>query len=168
MRTRAANRPKVDWNALSELGGTIICYTGARQLPGIIDALRSRGGAGDEPACLVYNGCQPDDGIQGTLDELARVAQRPRYRAPAILIVGRVAALREHLRWFDAKPLFGKRIVVTRPRERNLVEQLEGLGAAVVEAPDDQDCAARGLRSSGRRLRGGGSFDWIVFTSKSM
>ena len=150
------------------LGGTIICYTGARQLPGIIDALRSRGGAGDEPACLVYNGCQPEqETIQGTLDELARVAQRPRYRAPAILIVGRVAALREHLRWFDAKPLFGKRIVVTRPREQaaDLVEQLEGLGAAVVEAPMIRIVPPEDFAPLDAACAEAGSFDWIVFTS---
>jgi uroporphyrinogen III methyltransferase / synthase len=58
-------------------------------------------------------------------------------RAPAVLIVGRVAALRDYLRWFDARPLFGKRVLVTRPRDEaaELVDRLESMGAEAVEAP---------------------------------
>ena len=79
-----------------------------------------------------------------------------------------MAALREHLRWFDARPLFGKRILVTRPREQaaELVERLEALGAEAIEAPmirivppDDYGAARRG------RARARPTFDWIVFSS---
>ena len=87
-------------------------------------------------------------------------------RRPAILVVGRVAALREHLRWFDARPLFGKRILVTRPREQagELVELLEALGAEAIEAPmirivppDDYGAARRGVRARRRRSTGSSS-----------
>ena len=72
-----------------------------------------------------------------------------------MLVVGRVAGLREHLRWFDARPLFGKRIVVTRPREQagELVEVLEQLGANVDRGADDPHRAARGLRAARRGVR---------------
>ena len=80
---------------------------------------------------------------------------QPRFRNPAILVVGRVTGLREHLRWFDARPLFGKRIVVTRPREQaaDLVEALDQLGATVIEAPTMRIVAAGGLRAARRGVR---------------
>ena len=77
------------------------------------------GCADDESAAIVHDGTLPSQRtITGTLGELARrIAGEPR-RGSSIVIVGKVAALREHLRWFDARPLFGKRIVVTRAREQ--------------------------------------------------
>src|SRR5439155_6250902 len=75
--------------------------------------------------------------IVGSLDEIATAVKRSEDRRPAILVVGRVTALREHLRWFDARPLFGKRILVTRPKDQagDLVERLEAMGADAIEAP---------------------------------
>jgi uroporphyrinogen III methyltransferase/synthase len=160
--------PHVDWNALRRLDGTVVCYAGARQVPGILDALRSHGWSGREAACLVYNGCLPEqETIGGTLDELARALEEPRPRRPAILIVGRVAGLREHLRWFDARPLFGRRIIVTRPREQamELVEMLEGLGASVVEAPTIRIVPPADYGPLDDAVAMAGRFDWIVFAS---
>ena len=101
----------------------------------------------------------------------ARRARRRRSsessdRRPAILVVGRVAALREHLRWFDARPLFGKRVLVTRPREQaaELVELLEALGAEAIEAPmirivppDDYGPLDDGLRARSASSTGSSS-----------
>ena len=88
-------------------------------------------------------------------------------RRPAILIVGRVAALREHLRWFDSRPLFGKRILITRPREQSaeFVRLLDGLGAQPIEAPMISIAPPADwgpLDEVVRRVEG---FDWIVFSS---
>ena len=84
-----------------------------------------------------------------------------------MLVVGRVTGLREHLRWFDARPLFGKRIVVTRPREQagELVEQLEALGATVVEAPTIRIAPPEDYGPLDEACANAGSFDWIVFAS---
>jgi uroporphyrinogen III methyltransferase/synthase len=160
--------PQIDWAGLRRLGGTIVCYAGARQLPGILEALRAHGWSGRDAACLVYNGCLPQqETIGGMLDDLVRATERPRQRRPAMLIVGRVAALREHLRWFDVKPLFGKHIVTTRPREQamELVELLEGLGAAVTEAPTIRIVPPDDYAPLDEAAARAGTFDWIVFTS---
>jgi uroporphyrinogen III methyltransferase/synthase len=160
--------PHVDWVSLAKLKGTTVCYAGTRQMKGILEALLSHGWDADEPACIVYNGCTPEqETIGGTIGDLVRLVHEPAHRVPAILIVGRVTALREHLRWFDARPLFGKRIVVTRPREQSaeLVDLLEGFGAMVIEAPTIRIVPPDDFGPLDAACAQAGSFQWIVFTS---
>jgi len=160
--------PHVDWASLAKLKGTTVCYAGTRQMKGILEALLSHGWDADEPACIVYNGCTPEqETIGGTIGDLVRLVHEPAHRVPAILIVGRVTALREHLRWFDARPLFGKRIVVTRPREQSadLVDMLEGLGAMVIEAPTIRIVPPDDFGPLDAACAQAASFQWIVFTS---
>ncbi len=160
--------PHVDWASLAKLKGTVVCYAGTRQLKGILEAMLGRGWSAEESACMVYNGCTPEQETLGdTLGDLARVAHEPRHHAPGILIVGRVAALREHLRWFDTRPLFGRRIVVTRPREQSadLVDMLEGLGALVIEAPTIRIVPPDDFGPLDEACAQAATFQWIVFTS---
>ena len=116
--------PDVDWKSLAALDGTIVCYAGPRQLPVMLKALLANGRPGDEPVALIYNGTLPSQHtVTGTLADMCE-SDLPQQTRPAIVVVGRVAALRDHLQWFDVRPLFGRRVVVTRPREqsRELVE----------------------------------------------
>ena len=160
--------PDVDWASIARLEGTVVCYAGAQQLPRILDALVVNGWAPETPAAIVYNGTQTSQvTLAGTLAELlGELEANPRGRA-AVLVAGRVARFRDHLRWFDERPLFGRRVLVTRPREQaaELCDALAALGAEAIEAPmirivppEDpgplQDAASRA-----------GEFDWIVFTS---
>jgi uroporphyrinogen III methyltransferase / synthase len=165
----AANTlPDVDWNSLARLDGTIVCYAGPDQLPDMLQALLKHGRPEDDTAALIYDGTLPTQQTTvGTLAEVAHAANGTTDRRPAILIVGRVAALREHLRWFDARPLFGKRILITRPREQaaEFVSLLQALGADPIEAPmiriaPPADYTA--LDEACSRLE---DFDWVVFTS---
>ncbi|MCM3879554.1 MAG: uroporphyrinogen-III C-methyltransferase [Vicinamibacterales bacterium] len=158
--------PPIDWRALANLGGTVVCYAGPRQLPDMLKALLAHGFAKDESAAVVYDGTLPSQHtLDGTLEELA--GSKSLLPKPAILVVGRVAALRQHLRWFDERPLFGKRVVVTRSREQagELVDLLESLGAETIGAPmiriippDDYGPLDGAVADAGR-------YDWIVFTS---
>ena len=161
-------RPSVDWESLARLDGTIVCYAGAQQLPHILTSLVAHGRAPEDTAALVYDGTLPtQETIAGSLDDIARSAKRSQDRRPAILIVGRVAALREHLRWFDARPLFGRRILVTRPREQaaELVERLEAAGADAIEAPMIRIVPPEDYGPLDEACARAGSFDWIVFSS---
>jgi uroporphyrinogen III methyltransferase / synthase len=158
----------LDWASLARLDGTLVCYAGPQQVPHILHELIAHGRPPDESVAIVYEGTLPtQQTIVGSLDDIAVRAGRSADRRPAVLIVGRVVALREHLRWFDERPLFGKRVLVTRPREQaaELVERLESMGADTVEAPMirmeppddygplDEACA----RVS--------TFDWVIFSS---
>jgi uroporphyrinogen III methyltransferase/synthase len=84
-----------------------------------------------------------------------------------VLIVGRVVALREHLRWFDSRPLFGKRVLVTRPRDQSaeLVERLEAMGAEAIEAPMIRIEPPDNFEALDAACARADTFDWIVFSS---
>ena len=160
--------PNIDWASLVRLDGTIVCYAGAQQLPRILDALRAHGWPADSLAVIIYNGTMAtQESVAGTIAELLETLRHPIRRDPAILVVGRVVGLREHLRWFDARPLFGKRVLVTRPREQasELVDRLAALGAEAVLAPmiriDPPQDPGPLLRAADNAR----TFDWIVFTS---
>jgi uroporphyrinogen III methyltransferase/synthase len=130
----AKEETAIDWAALAAFPGTLVFYMGVRQLPRIAEQLRAHGRDGDEPAAVVERGMLPDQRVaRTTLGGLAAVEAR----APAVTIVGPVAALHDELAWFATGPLAGVSIAVTRARAQasGLAGKLRALGAAVVEAP---------------------------------
>jgi uroporphyrinogen III methyltransferase / synthase len=155
----------VDWPALARLHGTLVCYAGARQIASMTKALVAHGRSEDESAALIYNGTLPSQRtIQGTL---GTIASETGNDGAALLVVGSVAGLREHLRWFDERPLFGKRVVVTRSREQagELVEMLEDRGAEAILAPTIRILPPEDLDDIDRACADAGTFDWIIFSS---
>lgn len=160
--------PEVDWASLARLDGTVVCYAGAQQLPRILDALRANGWAPETQAVVIYNGTlSSQDTISGTITELLDLVQDTKRRAAAMLVVGRVAGLREHLRWYDVRPLFGRRVLVTRPREQaaELVDRLAALGAEVIEAPVIRIAPPEDAGPLRQAAAAPDAFDWIIFTS---
>ena len=162
------HRPVVDWGALGRLDGTIVCYAGASQLPNILDELLSGGVSPDQPAALIYDGTLPSQKtVAGTLRDIADSVSESNHRRPGILVVGRVSALREHLRWYDSRPLFGKRILITRQKEEagEFARLLAGLGAEPVEAPLIRILPPHDYAPLDAACAGIADFDWVVFTS---
>jgi len=160
--------PKLDWERLANLGGTIVCYVGPQQLPRMVTALIKHGRSPDENAALVYNGTLPDQtAVVGTLAEIAEATGETSARLPAILVVGAVAGLRDHLHWFDRRSLHGQRVLVTRARDQatDLVELLEEHGADTVVAPTIDIAPPDDLAPLDEACARIGSFDWVVFTS---
>jgi len=161
-------RLSLDWTSLARLDGTLVCYAGPQQLPHILSSLLSHGRPADTAAALVYDGTLPtQETIAGTLEDIARIVKEVGDRRPAVLVVGRVVALREHLRWFDARPLFGKRILVTRPRDKatDLVERLEAMGAEAIEAPMIRTIPPEDYGPLDDACARVADFDWIIFSS---
>ena len=158
----------VDWTSLSRLDGTLICYAGPQQIPKIVSQLISHGRPPDESAAVVYDGTLPtQETLVGSLAEIGERTKRSTDRRPGVLIVGRVVALREHLRWFDSRPLFGKRVLVTRPRDQSadLVERLEAMGAEAIEAPMIRIEPPDNFEALDAACARADTFDWIVFSS---
>jgi uroporphyrinogen III methyltransferase/synthase len=161
-------RPSIDWSRLAGLDGTLVCYAGPQQLTETLGALLSHGRPEDDSAAVIYDGTTPtQQTITGTLREVAERLKGGGDRRPAILVVGRVVAFREHLRWFDERPLFGKRILVTRPKDQSieLIERLEAMGAEAIEAPMIRILPPEDFGPLDEACGRAGSFDWIVFTS---
>ncbi len=155
--------PQIDWASLAKLKGTIVCYAGTRQLPAILESLVSHGRPKNDPAAVIYEGTLPGQHtVDGTLGELIEGTKAERPRRPAILVVGRVAALRQHLRWFDNRPLSGtsRRRDAAEGRRRRISPTVSRrLGAEAIEAPmtrispPEELGAARQGRRADRQLR---------------
>jgi uroporphyrinogen III methyltransferase/synthase len=160
--------PNIDWAGLAQLGGTVVCYAGPQQLPRVLESLVSNGWPDETQAVAVYSGTMPDqETVSGTISELLVELRETPRRQPATLVVGTVAGLRPHLRWYDERPLFGRRVLVTRPRDQaaELVERLTMLGADAIEAPlvrIEPPVDREPLRAAAGSAD---SFDWIVFSS---
>jgi uroporphyrinogen III methyltransferase / synthase len=154
---------ETDWEAVARVGGTIVILMGVATRAAIAERLIAGGLAPDTPVAAVRWGTRPDQrSIRTTLGQLGAVELEP----PVTIVIGAVAAL--DLRWFEDRPLFGRRVVVTRAREQasELVERLRGLGAETVEVPaivvGPASDGGDALRDAARRVR---TFDWVVFTS---
>ena len=157
--------PDVDWARLAGIDGTIVCYAGTRQIAAICDALLTNGRSADEPAALIYDATTPSQiTVQGAIGDIASQVQNGR---PGLLVIGAVTRLREHLRWFDDRPLFGRRIVVTRSREQagEFIEMLEDLGAEAIPAPTIRVLPAEDTSALETACAEIGAYDWIVFSS---
>jgi len=134
----AKRESALDWGALAAFPGTLVFYMGVRQLGAIASQLIGRGRDGSEPAAIVERGTLPDQRVvTGTLATIAAVAVDAGVRAPALVVFGEVAGLRERLSWFESRPLAGVSVAVTRARAQasGLATRLADLGAAVIEAP---------------------------------
>jgi len=128
----------LDWAALAAFPGTLVLYMAVRSLPEIAEALMAAGRAASEPVAIVERGTLPGQrAVSGTLETIAQIARREEIRAPAITVVGAVAALKDELSWLQAHALDGRTVAVTRarPQASALARTLEGLGARVVQAP---------------------------------
>jgi len=145
-------------------GQTRVYLMGVRHLPEIVASLLVEGYPPETPAALVRLGTTPrQEAVIGRLGDLQERAKG--LTPPAVLVVGQVVSLRERLRWFENRPLFGKRILVTRAQEQagELSQRLAELGAEAIEFPvikvlPVEDTTALDAALCRRH-------DWVIFTS---
>lgn len=158
-----AGSPPTDWEAIARVGGTVVVLMGAARRGEIAARLMAGGLPADTPAVAVTWGTRPEQRTVRTT--LGGLGDAP-VASPAVMVIGAVAAL--DLRWFEGRPLFGRRVVVTRAREQasDLVERLHDLGAETVELPvieiGEPADGGGALRSAAARV---GEYDWVAFTS---
>jgi uroporphyrinogen III methyltransferase/synthase len=157
------------WTALAKAGGTIVLYMGVKTLGAIADTLIEGGMPAEIPAAAIQWGTLPKQRtVVATLETLAARAEEQNLTAPVITVIGWSVVLREELSWFEQRPLFGKRIVVTRATQQApiLSEKLRDLGADVIEMPATQIARLdlSPLRSAIAEIT---DYDWLIFTSQN-
>jgi uroporphyrinogen III methyltransferase/synthase len=158
----------VDWGQLARLPGTKVVLMGVERLREITAALLAGGAAADTPAALVRWGTTGrQESLDAPLGGLAEAAERAQFAAPAVLVIGGVVGLRGRLNWFEHRPLFGRRVVVTRTREQagELSRRLRELGADVLEIPTIRITAPTHTDPLKDAILGLNGYDWLVFTS---
>lgn len=162
-------RTDVDWKNIANGADTLVLYMGIGRLKVISEELIAAGRSEDTPVAVVRWGTLSEQRtVTGTLSDIAEKVERAKLKPPAITIVGGVAALREEgLGWFEERPLFGKKVVVTRARAQagELSVKLEELGAEVVEFPTIEIAPPDDFALLDDAIKSLDSFDWIVFTS---
>ena len=159
---------EVDWEGLSLGSGTVVFYMGIKNLPQIAQNLISNGRAPGTPVALIRWGTRPEQEVlTGTLADIAEKAQASGFKAPAITVVGEVVNLRQQLRWFDNRPLFGRSVLVTRGADQagEFTSRLERLGARVYGCPTIEIREPASYADLDEAVGGLDSFHWIVFTS---
>ena len=159
----------INWEKISTAVDTLIFLMGIANLPQITAKLIEHGRAKNTPAAVIRNGTKNSQQVLiSTLEKISAEVAEKNIQPPAIFIVGEVVNLRENLKWFDTKILFGKKIVVTRTRQQasKLSMQLENLGAEVLEFPTIKIAApSDNFKSLDAAISNIKNFAWIIFTS---
>lgn len=173
VETSGASGPRrtpLDWSALAGFPGTLVVYMGVTHLAAIARTLIREGKPAGTPAAVVESGTLPSQRtVEGTLGTIAEQARAAAVMPPALLVVGAVVGRRSQLTWFESLPLFGQRIVITRPTEESdrSAAALEILGAEVLMAPMVQIRPLTDFSPLDRAADRLGDYDWLVFTSSN-
>jgi uroporphyrinogen III methyltransferase/synthase len=159
---------KIAWNKISTGAGTLVFLMGVGNLRNIAEALIRNGRNPETPVALIRWGTLPEqETILGKLSNIADIAQSRKLKPPVIILVGEVVTLREKMNWFEALPLFGKKILVTRAREQasELSEALGELGAMAIEFPTIGILPQVSWADVDHCINQLALYDWIIFTS---
>ncbi len=160
----------IPFSELKELNGTLVFLMGLSQLSYLMKGLINAGMDKDMPAAIIENGTRPNQRkLVATVGTLEQQASEMEIKSPAIIAVGKVCILSEKFDWFMKKPLFGTKILVTRPKASSgtLLEKLRLLGAEPVEYPCIEVVPIPENEKLFRACENLNEYDWILFTSKN-
>ncbi|MBC5800132.1 MAG: uroporphyrinogen-III C-methyltransferase [Candidatus Eremiobacteraeota bacterium] len=158
----------LDFAKLANPAQTLILLMAMGNLAAIVNRLRDNGLPGELPVAIVREATKPaQETIVATLATIVAEVERTQFAAPAVVVIGNVVREREAIRWFDAAPLFGKRVLVTRPERESddLTSRLWEAGAQPVPAPTIAIAPPDDAGPAGDAVRRLDSYAWVVFTS---
>jgi uroporphyrinogen III methyltransferase/synthase len=158
----------LDFAKLANPAQTRVFGMAMQNLASIVAQLRAHGMPGDMPVAIVRDGTKPEQTtLVSTLEHIVEEVERTRMSAPAIVVIGTVVTERERIRWFDTGPLFGKRVLVTRPAGSadTFAALLREAGAEPLKAPTIAINPPADERAADDGVRYVRAYQWIVFTS---
>ncbi|HSA86478.1 MAG TPA: uroporphyrinogen-III C-methyltransferase [Nitrospira sp.] len=158
----------LDWSGMATSQGTVIFLMGMKNLPTIAATLMAEGRAGSTPVAVIRWGTRvAQQTVVGTLADIADKAKAAGMEPPTVIVVGDVVRLRPNLNWFERRPLFGKRVLMTRAKEQagELAARLADYGAEPVEGPTIKIVPPLDWTPVDQAISKIGTYDWIVFTS---
>jgi len=158
----------IDYKAIASAPGTKVMLMGVERLGAITGELAAAGMQTSTPVALVrWATTGRHQTLVGTLGTIATLAEKQGFKAPAVAVFGEVVNLRETLNWFETRPLFGRRIVVTRTRTQagGLIASLRELGADAYELPTIRIEPPADKTPFIEAMLDVRTYDWIVFTS---
>lgn len=161
-------RPNIAWDRLSTGRGTLVFLMGWKNLSLITEKLLANGWEPSTPVALVRWGTMTKQvSIIGRLDSITGLAREEDLKPPVVIVVGEVVGLREKLNWFESKPLFGKRVLVTRALEQSgdFTKILEKEGAEPIAFPTIKTTAPPSWKELDRAIKRLSTYDWAIFTS---
>ncbi|MCX7990756.1 MAG: uroporphyrinogen-III C-methyltransferase [Proteobacteria bacterium] len=157
----------LDWKSLTKMG-TLIFYMGVKNLPAIVENLIKEGMDKETPVALIRWATYPEQTVlEGTLCNIVELVRKTGFKAPAVIIVGEVVKLRDKLKWFESKPLFGKKIIVTRASEQagSFSSKLRDLGARVFEIPTIKIVPINDYGLIDSAIENIKNYDYLILTS---
>jgi uroporphyrinogen III methyltransferase/synthase len=160
--------PEVDWSQVAKAPGTKVVLMGVSRVKSISQALIEHGLPESTPVAMIrWATTGRQQSVVGTLGTIAEVAEKADFKPPGLMVVGEVVRLRNRLNWFEKRPLFGRRIVVTRTRAQagQLTRLLLERGADVLEIPTIRILPPTGRHEIAEVLLELHAYDWLVFTS---
>ncbi len=164
----AKDRSGVEWARLATVHGTLVFLMGMTNLPKIVQCLRAEGKDGTTPAAVIRWGTRLSQRtVVGTLDDIVQKAAEAHMEPPTVIVVGAVVALRARLNWFERRPLFGKRILVTRPKPQApaFSDLIAAYGGEAVECPTIEIVPPEDWTPLDRALSRLSTYNWLIFTS---
>ncbi|MEO6052608.1 MAG: uroporphyrinogen-III C-methyltransferase [Chthoniobacterales bacterium] len=158
----------IDFAKIARLEGTKVMLMGVERIGKITEALQGHGADPKMPVALIrWATTGRQETLTGTLADIAAKVEKAEFKAPAVAVFGEVVSLRDELNWFEKRPLFGKRIAVTRTRKQAgaLIQQLRELGADAYELPTIRIDPPKDKMEFAETVQDAHLYDWIVFTS---
>ena len=166
----AKKSSRIDWEKISTGLGTLVFLMGVENLKTIVQNLLKSGRSPLSPCCLIQNGTlTKQKTVSTTLNKIIKAAKASKFLPPSILIVGEVVLLRKKLNWLGSLPLFGKRILITRPKgeDSRFSQILEEYGASCAELPAIAIKPLTDYSQLDAAIKDIFEFQWLIFSSRN-